>query len=210
MDTHDTQRSERTRILEMVESGKVTPEEGERLLISLEQRSRTSQHCPYCAEEIPAQIAVCPECGSALGAHHPRQTAPRAQNGFYSLTGLGKFLVCYTFLVCGIVALSLLGRLSPTAVGPMLLAGLGIVAAVLICKGSQTGWVLGALWGGIQMLPVVVDGTVLNRQFFHVGILQTSNGSGIGFNLVGLVLLIMFVTAARRAGTQRQQGRQMP
>ena len=43
---------EQQRILELVQSGKVTPEEGERLLASLEQRSRGRRQCPFCAVSV--------------------------------------------------------------------------------------------------------------------------------------------------------------
>ncbi|MCK4565161.1 MAG: hypothetical protein KAU94_10865 [Verrucomicrobia bacterium] len=187
---------EQQRILELVESGKVTPEEGERLLASLEQRSRGHQQCPFCAESIPSETTLCPECGSALGANHASPAMVQNGSGFHALGGLGKFLVCYTFLVCGLMWLLSLGHFRPSIA--LLLAALGIVAAVLICKGSRTGWVLGTLWAGVQILPIVAAGAILNRQILHLGILSTTNGSGIGFNLVGVILLILFIKATPR------------
>ena len=178
---------EQQRILELVESGKVTPEEGERLLASLEQRSRGRRVCPFCAETIPAETTPCPECGSALGASP--LAIPQNENGFHALGGLGKFLVCYMFLVCG---LQFIPSWNITAV---LLATLGIFSAALICKGSPTGWMLGKLWAGIQIIPVVLNGIFLNQQGLDLKILSTTNGSGIGFNLVGVILLILFVKA---------------
>ncbi len=163
---------EQQRILELVESGKVTPEEGERLLASLEQRSRGRQQCPFCAESIPAEIDPCPECGSALGASHVLSPAPQNESGFHALGGLAKFLVCYLFLICGIQFIP------PWNITAVLLAALGIVAAVLICKGSRSGWILGILWAGVQIIPIVVGSTI--------------------FNLVGVILLILFIKAAPR------------
>ena len=183
---------EQQRILGLVESGKVTPEEGERLLASLEQRSRGRQQCPFCAESIPAEIAACPECGSALGANHASPAMVQNGSGFHALGGLAKFLVCYLFLICGIQFIP------PWNITAVLLAALGIVAGVMICKGSRTGWGLGTLWAGVQILPIVAAGAILNRQILHLGILSTTNGSGIGFNLVGLVLLILFIKATPR------------
>jgi len=180
---------EQQRILELVESGKVTPEEGERLLASLEQRSRGRQQCPFCAESIPAETATCPECDSALGANHASPAMVQNGSGFHALGGLGKFLVCYTFLVCG------LQFIPSWNIAAVLLATLGIFSAVLICKGSPTGWMLGKLWAGIQIIPVVLNGIFLNQQGLDLKILFTTNGSGIGFNLVGVILLILFIKA---------------
>ena len=181
--------AEQQRILGLVESGKVTPEEGERLLASLEQRTRSRQICPFCAETIPAETALCPECGSALGATQASPTGTQGGNGFHALGGLGKFLVIYTFLVCG------LQFIPSWNIAAVLLAMLGIFAAVLICKGSPAGWTLAKLWAGIQIIPVVLNGIFLNQQGLDLKILFTTNGSGIGFNLIGLILLILFIKA---------------
>ena len=161
---------EQQRILELVESGKVTPEEGERLLASLEQRSRGRQQCPFCAESIPSEIAACPECGSALGVSP--LAIPQNENGFHALGGLAKFLVCYLFLICGIQFIP------PWNIAAVLLAVLGFVAGVMICKGSRTGWILGILWAGAQIIPIVTGSITLC--------------------LVGVILLILFIKATPR------------
>lgn len=189
MNTDRTQRDEQQRILDMVQSGTVTPEEGARLLDSLEQRSRGRQQCPFCAESIPGEVASCPECGSALGAQIMPVETQQSGNGFHALGGTGKFLVCYTFLICGVVLLRGLFHFSLS----MVLAGLGIIGAVLICKGSRAGWRLATLWAGLQIIPVVLNGITLNQQLLHLGMVSTPNGSGFGFNLVGLILLILFI-----------------
>ncbi len=179
----------------MVQSGKVTPEEGERLLMSLEQRTGEQRQCPYCAETIPARALVCPECESALTAPRDPGFVPQAGRGFHGLTGLGKFLVCYTFLMCGLVCLYGIGRFSPQGIPPILLALLGITGAILICKGSRTGWALGTIWAAAQIVVVVVNFHVLNRQILLWGTKKVTNGDGLGFNLVGLILIILFVKA---------------
>lgn len=189
MSLDNTQNGEQQRILDMVQTGTVTPEEGARLLASLEQRSRGRQQCPFCAESIPADVALCPECGSTLGAHIAPVATQQNGNGFHALGSMGKFLVCYTFLICGVVLLLSLSHFSVS----MVLAGLGIVGAVLICKGSRTGWRVATLWAGLQIIPVVLNGTTLNQQLLHLGMVSTTNGSGFGFNLVGLILLILFI-----------------
>jgi hypothetical protein len=189
MSMEKTQCDEQQRILEMVQSGTVTPEEGARLLASLEQRSRGRRPCPYCAESIPSDVTICPECSSTLGAHMAPAAAQQNGNGFHALSGLGKFLVCYTFLICGIMLLRGLFHFSLS----MALAGLGIIGAALICKGSRAGWKLATLWAGIQMIPIAVNGIILNQQLLNMRYIQTTNGSGIGFNLVGLILLILFI-----------------
>lgn len=207
MCTDETQRRERTRILEMVESGTVTPEEGDRLLESLEQRTGPRLRCPYCAEEIPAQTAICPECNSTLGGRQTLDPVQPTGQGFYSLTGLGKFLVCYMFLICGLVWVFSIGRFSPCAAPSMMLALLGIAGAVLVCKGSRTGWVLGTIWAAVQIVPVIVNGLVLNQQILHVGINWVTNGSGVGFNAVGLVLTVLFIKAMPSGPVHDVQGR---
>jgi len=188
--------NEQERILGLVESGKVTPVEGERLLSSLERHGLDSGKCPFCAETIPAVIDVCPECGSALNAYTSSQAMWRSGAGFGALGGLGKFLVCYMFMICGLTIL-----LPPWCFSlrvELMLAVLGIVAAVLICKGCRSGWVLGILWAGAQIVMVVVNGVMINRQLLHLGITWTANGNGMGFNLVGLVLFVLLIKAASR------------
>jgi len=199
METGDNLGNERRRILDMVESGAVSPEEADRLLASLEQRSSSRQRCPYCAEEIPAAVELCPECNTPLGTSPSTGSTHGNGAGFHALTGLGKFLVCYLFLVCGLVWLLNLGHFGPGVAPSVLLATLGIVAGVMICKGSDTGWVLGALWAGIQIIPIIAGGILLNRQILHVGFIQYSGGGGVGINFIGIALLIMFLKAKPRS-----------
>jgi hypothetical protein len=194
----ETQKNEQNRILEMVASGKVTPTEGERLLALLDQRSGRRRVCPFCAETIPAETSICPECGSVLTT---ATAAPvKAQNGFHALPGLGRFLVIYTFFVCGAVLLiNLFSFGFLHSLSTVLLAGLGLTGAILICKESRMGWILCTLWAGIQIVPIILNGTLLNQQLLHLGVFSTSNGSGIGFNLVGLILLILFIKSTPKA-----------
>ena len=98
MSASEASRGERQRILEMVQSAAVTPEEGERLLSSLEQRESGSRRCPFCAEEIPAGAGVCPECRTPLAFQASGTATPQTGGGFHALAGLGKFLVVYTFV----------------------------------------------------------------------------------------------------------------
>ena len=195
MDMAETENDERQRILDMVQSGMVSPEEGERLLTSLERRSSVRQRCPFCAEELPAQAGICPECKTPLYLNSTGESRQPGGNGFHSLTGLGKFLVCYTIMICALVWL-----LTPLYYGGgillvKMLALLGLAGAVLICKGVRAGWILCMFWAGLQMISFIVNGVTLNRQILHVGINWTTNGSGFDFNVVGLVLLILFIKA---------------
>ena len=195
MSTSDAGNGERQRILEMVQGGTVTPEEGERLLTSLEQRCRGSQRCPFCAEEIPAHVALCPECRTPLAALPAGTGARPAGGGFHGLTGLGKFLVCYTFLICGVVLLSSPLLFASVVVPGKLLAMLGLVSAFLICKGIRAGWVLSIIWAALQIVPIALNGIIFNRQILHLGVNWATNGSGVGFNIVGLILFILFIKA---------------
>lgn len=191
------------RILAMIEEGKLTPVEGEQLISSLEQRGRTI-HCPFCAETIPAGLGACPECRSSLvpapgGAGPATGSPPRSGGGFQALPGLGKFLVVYMFAVCLIVLLSSL-RFGPSlrSAIPVAMSGLGIIAGVLLCKNNRKGWGLAMLWSGLQIPVVVVHGTELTKQFLHIGIIFTSNLNGTGINLVGIILLILFIVAKKK------------
>jgi hypothetical protein len=196
---NDKGSTELGRILDMIESGKVSPEDGERLIGSLESRAQTMT-CPYCVENIPAGTAVCPECATPLAAAPSTSASGDAPFGGYrSLSGGGKFLVVYTFVVCAIVLLTSLGwGLSGREIAPCLLAGLGVVSGILLCKGKPAGWPLAILWGALQIVLVMVNGAPLNRQVFHVGMSQTTNGSGLGLNLVGVALVIIAVMARRK------------
>jgi hypothetical protein len=183
-------------VLRMVSEGKISPEEGEKLLDALE-RKQTSRRCPWCAETIPATALRCPECHSDLAR---ASGEARPGRGYRTLGGLSKGLIVYVFVVCGIVLLGRLGHFTPVGIPQMLLAGLGILAAVLMCKGERAGWGLGVAWSCAQIVEIIVSGTALNRQFLHVGVTFTANGAGFGINLVGIVLLVLFLKAGREWG----------
>ena len=70
----ETFREERGRILGMVESGKISPEEGDRLLDALARETATMA-CPFCSEEVRVEAVKCRHCGSFLyrGVGRPRQ-----------------------------------------------------------------------------------------------------------------------------------------
>ena len=196
---NDKGSSELGRILEMIESGTVTPEDGERLIASLETRAQTMT-CPYCAEQIPAGMRDCPDCATPLDSAPLIPSAAAAgAGGFHALSGGGKFLVVYMFVVCAIVLLTSIGwGFAAHEVAPCLLAALGVVSGVMLCKGRPAGWPLAILWGALQIVLVIVNGASLNRQVFHVGISQTTNGGGLGLNLVGIAIVIVAVMARKR------------
>lgn len=189
---------EMDRILRLVEEGKVSPAEGERLIASLEARQQTMR-CPYCAESIPAGLNVCPECATPLAAASFAPPAARpASRGLSHLSGLGKVLVVYTFIVTAIVILTNLSVImSPAGIFRTGLAVLGVAAAVLICKGRSVGWGLAMLWSGLQIVRITLGGYVLNQQGLAFSFNYSSNGSGFGINFLGILLLVLFIVASR-------------
>lgn len=191
---------EMRRILEMVESGRISAAEGARLLESASHSSGSGTiRCPYCAERVEPANGFCPECRSNLNAGTPGRT-PTA-GGFGALTGLGKFLVLYTLLVTGFWLASLLffghgffALSIPTLCGTAL-SILGLAAGIMILKGRPAGWTLGILWSALQIVVVIIGYEAINRQVFHLGADFNTNGSGFGINLVGIILLILFIKA---------------
>ena len=189
----DGVREERGRVLDMVASGAVSAAEGERLLDALGEGGDTLR-CPYCAETVPA-AEVCAECGTRLDAAGPGR-APR-ERSFRTLSGLSKFLIIYEIIVCGIVLLSFGWLRNPLVLSGTLLAVLGLASALLMCKGNRIGWALGIAWACAQAVEIIMQNTILNRQVLTVGFRFAQNGAGLGVNVVGIVLLVMFVLAAR-------------
>jgi hypothetical protein len=47
----------------------------------------------------------------------------------------------------------------------------------------------------LQIVRVIVENVVLNQQFLHLGMDYRTNGTGLGFNLVGVILLGIAVKA---------------
>jgi len=197
---NDMDKNELSRIVEMVEGGKVTPEEGERLIDSMTCRVQTMT-CPYCAERIPAGAGVCPECATTLDQAPSELAGTQTRlHAFHALPRTGKFLVIYMFVVCTIVLLAGSGwGLSLHDIVPAVLAGLGIVSAVLLCKGRPLGWSLAILWAALQVPVISVNDVELNNQIFGFDITQTTNGTSIGLDVVGVVLLIIAIVARNRA-----------
>lgn len=182
------------RILDMVENGSISPAEGTRLMDSLRLPVKSpSVTCPYCAETIRAGSRHCPECGSNLEAS---LASPAGRAGsFHALSGLGRFLVIYTLVISGIKLLSLFAAFSLPGFIGCLLAAIGLTAGILILKGHPAGWNLGIAWAALQFITVIIHGQVLNIQVLHLGFNFNVNGQGFGVNLVGLILLILFIKA---------------
>lgn len=185
---------ETKRILEMVQNGRLTAAEGARLLeTTLPNVSRATRICPLCAETIPEDAGQCPECGSNLAVALPNTGV---RYGFNALSGLGKFLVIYLFGVCIWELLHAPWALmQPLAWFGEILAVVGIVSGVLILKGRSAGWTLGMVWAALQIVSPSIQGVALTQQVFHLGINFQFNGVGAAINLVGIVLLVLFIKA---------------
>ena len=194
MDTSE----ERRRILEMVESGQISAADGAKLLASTQKiEGGDSLTCPYCAESIPILIGHCPECGSNLDA--PVTPSTNHSRSFQALSGLGKFLVVYTLLVTGfwLVSSTLTDGICITESSLFggLLAVLGLLAGIQILRGKPIGWNLGIVWSALQIVTVIIHCQIVNQQVFHLGANYHTNGQGLGINLVGIILLILFIKA---------------
>jgi hypothetical protein len=186
------------RILEMVESGQISAADGAKLLASTQQaEAAESLVCPYCAESISIRSGHCPECGSNLDA--PVNPPMNHSHGFQALSGLGKFLVVYTLLVTGFGLVSTVlsdgMHLTESSLFGGLLALLGLLAGIHILRGKPIGWSLGIIWSALQIVTVILRGQIINQQVFHLGANFHTNGQGFGINLVGIVLLVLFIKA---------------
>ena len=183
---------EKERIQAMVESGKISSEEGNELIEALKASSKTVK-CPYCAEEVSPRNRKCPECDSDIiiapsnqaSSGRQRKSAPRVINGI---------LIVY-MLVVG--ALILVFRWPPNQTLlflPMkLMAVMAITSAILMIYDKKLGWYLGIIWSCLQIVLIYFSFGCINKQFFVLQYYFLFNGNGIGINLVGIILLVLFI-----------------
>jgi len=87
---------------------------------------------------------------------------------------------------------------SPDALCRLAVAGLGVAAGVLIWRMHPSGWVLGVIWAALQIVTVYIGGASLNKMFFFIGGSFNTNGSGLGINIVGIVLLVLFIRGMKQ------------
>ena len=192
---------EQRRILELVADRRITVEDADRLLAALDPEIER-ERCPYCAEEIVAGLAECPECRSPLGVY---PMVGGGVGGFASLAPLAKGLVVYMVVVCAIVILSNLTLVPHVgAVCRIALAGLGGAAVVWICRGQRLGWVLAMWWSALQIVEVYLHYTPINRQVFGLSFsVGGGDGTGLGINIVAIVLLLLIQRAWADTGPER-------
>ena len=119
----------------------------------------------------------------------------------------------YVLVICAVILFSTFGIIFHVSgfgsggVVALVLALLGGIGAILLMKGNSAGWGICMVWSAVQIVPVIVHGHFLNRQVLHVGIISTTSGSGLGLNIVGIVLLSLFVVAKRQStGVPRVKG----
>ncbi len=196
------EQNETRRILSMVESGKLSAEEADRLLN--EMNAAATVTCPWCAEEIPADCRICPECHTALSSSPPVPAAGTHER--VPLGTLNGILLCYTFVVGVIEVISHLGAFtSPAGVVRALLGGLALFAAWLMWKRDLFGWTLGILWSAAQIVLIVLHGAVLNVQFFCFPFITTTNDNGVGLNFLAILLLVLFVVGRKQIEQRQHQ-----
>ena len=197
--------ADRRRILEMVRDGKLGPEEADRLLTALgasHPDGGGSAVCPYCAEAMPPEVAVCPSCGTRLpGSGSPRTVATPA--GSSTVSGGAKALALYAVIIGAVVVWESVGGSAfrgirhPAFLVRGLLGGLGIASGIQMWRGHRTGWVLGLVWSASQIVEIILHQLPLNRQVLHVGFTTVTNGNGWGVNSVGIVLVCLFVAVSK-------------
>ena len=72
---------------------------------------------------------------------------------------------------------------------------LGLLAGIQILRGKSIGWNLGIAWSALQIVTVIIHRQIVNQQVFHLGANYHTNGQGFGINLVGIILLVLFIKA---------------
>lgn len=186
------ENNEMRRILQMVEDGTISPDDADRLIDELHGQDTIC--CPWCAETIPSTETICPECGS--DPYHGPNMQPLHNITETSLGTLNGVLICYCAVVGLIVGLSCLRNIAHLAsICQFSLAVLALFAAYMMFKRNPVGWTLGMVWSGLQIIEVIINRTAINRQFLHVGANFLTNGTGLGINIIGIVLLVLFIKA---------------
>lgn len=149
--------ADRRRILEMVRDGKLGPEEADRLLTALgasHPDGGGSAVCPYCAEAMPPEVAVCPSCGTRLpGSGSPRTVATPA--GSSTVSGGAKALALYAVIIGAVVVWESVGGSAFRGIRHPAFLVRGLLGGWGSPRGSRCGadTVQDGFWGSSGRLP---------------------------------------------------------
>ena len=181
----------------------------------------TSEFCRDCGSPACsvclAGPGLCRRCAAERGAVDERRQfattrtalpseAPEEprRRSWRDLSMLAKFLAVYVLVVAVVAGLpwgmGSFGGFTQTVLG-----WLGVAAGVLMTMARPAGWWLGLFWALAQALEVVVGGHALNRQCLSLGANFNVNGLGLGLNVVGVILVVLFV--ATRGQFLTEEGR---
>jgi len=196
------QQNEQRRILDMVATGHISAKEGDELLQAVNPASApvAPSKCPWCAEQIPADLSICPHCAEPLVDASQTTHPARCDD----LTTLDKCLAIIVTLICSIDLLSHLVSFSLSAITGNILAVTGLCAGIFMFLRKPFGWTMGVIWSALQIIEIIFAGEALNRQMFHLGINFNTNGTGLGLNLLAIGFLYFFLKAKRQQDARQQ------
>ncbi len=79
----------------------------------------------------------------------------------------------------------------------IIVAVLGVIAGILLIKGKKIGWYLSMVWSFLQIFYIEVNGIIIDLTQilkFHITLnMHPEADFIIGFNLLGVLLLILLI-----------------
>jgi hypothetical protein len=166
----------------------------------------TSRFCPDCGEpacdDCLGPDGRCAACGSPQSPSvdartaGPQTPAPERRR-FKELSTLAKAVALFT-LIIGVIAGVPWGMDSVPGFCQTVLGWLGVAAAVLMMRVHPVGWWLGLVWAIAQVVEIIVENEPLNRQVLFLGGSTTTNGVGLGLNMVGIILVVLYLCVRKQ------------